>query len=113
MVDERFVFCQAMPYARFRDIVEQLASCGYRPLRIRPYRVGSSVLVAAVWTRDGRSWQWLGEADAERLRTRDADLRQEGYVPIDVSVTVRADGFATSLHGRLGASRCRGYRRSV
>ena len=85
------------------------ASCGYRPLRIRPYRRWSSVLVAAVWTRDGRSWQWLGEADAERLRSRDADLRREGYVPIDVSVTCRGGWVTASLHGRLGASRCRGY----
>ena len=61
-------------------------------MRIRPYRVGTSILVAAVWTRDDRSWQWLGEADADQLRARDADLRREGYVPIDVSVTVGADG---------------------
>ena len=89
-VEERFIVCQAMPYVRFCEVAEQLRDCGYRPLRIRPYRVGFSVLVAAVWTRDGRSWQWLDATDVERLTTHDTDLRQEGYVPIDASV--RADG---------------------
>ena len=70
--------------------------------------VGRSVLVAAVWTRDGRPWQWLGEADAERLRSRDAELRREGYVPIDVSVTVlggRAHLLATRPSGSKPMSR--------
>ncbi len=92
ILEERFVFCQTMTYPRFRDVVEQLRGCSYRPLRIRPHRVGPSLVVAAVWTRDGRSWDWLGGADVEELRTRDADLRQQGYVPVDVSVTLFEDG---------------------
>ncbi len=48
------------------NLSSQLRGSGYRPMRIRPYRVGSTVLVAAVWTRDGRSWQWLGDADVEQ-----------------------------------------------
>jgi serine/threonine protein kinase/formylglycine-generating enzyme required for sulfatase activity len=92
MVEERFILCQTIPYLQFCDVVEQLRGCGYRPLRIRPYLVGFSVLVAAVWTRDGRSWQWLGAADVERLSTRDTDLRREGYVPIDVSASFWGDG---------------------
>jgi formylglycine-generating enzyme required for sulfatase activity len=94
MIEERFVLCQTMPYPRFRDAVEQLRGCGYRPVRIRPHRVGASLRVAAVWTRDGRSWEWLGEADVEDLRIRDADLRRQGYVPVDVSVTLSGDGTA-------------------
>jgi len=92
MVEDRFALCQTIPCAQFCDVVEQLRSCGYRPLRIRPYLLGSSVLVAAVWTRDGRSWQWLREADVEQLSTRDTGLRREGYVPIDVSATFWGDG---------------------
>ena len=65
MVTEHFAFCQDMPHSRFRDIVEELGRCGYRPTRIRPYLDGRALLVAAVWTRDDHPWQWLGEADAE------------------------------------------------
>lgn len=86
MVTDRFAFCQDMPQTKFRDIVEELGRCGYRPTRIRPYLDGRSLLVAAVWTRDGHPWQWLDEADADLLRTRDAELRREGFVPVDVSV---------------------------
>ena len=92
MVTEHFAFCQDMPHTRFRDIVEELGRCGYRPTRIRPYLDGRSLLVAAVWTRDGHHWQWLGEADAESLRSRDAELRLQGYVPIDVSVACSRKG---------------------
>ncbi len=92
MVEQRFVFCQTLPYPTFRELVEPLNRSGYRPMRIRPYRLGSSVLVAAVWTRDSRSWQWLGEADVEQVRKRDAELRREGYVPIDVAAADGWDG---------------------
>ena len=109
MVEDRFVFCQTIPYPRFREVIEPLGNCGYRPLRIRPYRVGSSVLVAAVWTRDGRPSQWLAEADDERLRSRDADLRREGYMPIDVCATLLGGWATTSLYGRLGARERSGH----
>jgi hypothetical protein len=85
-VEDRFALCQTMPRAQFSNIVAQLEKHGYRPTRIRSYLFRSALQFAAVWTRDGRSWQWLEEADAEGLRTRDAELRQSGYVPIDVSV---------------------------
>lgn len=92
MVTQRFAFCQDMPQVRFRDVVEELGKCGYRPTRIRPYPVGRSLLVAAVWVRVGRPWQWLGDADSEQLRSRDAELRGEGYVPIDISVACSKRG---------------------
>jgi formylglycine-generating enzyme required for sulfatase activity len=92
IIDDHFILCQTLPYARFPDVSEQLRSSGFRPLRVRPYCVGSSALVAAVWTRDGRAWQWLGEAGADQLRTRDAALRQEGYMPIDVAVACLQPG---------------------
>ncbi len=92
LLEERFIFCQTLPYPQFRDVVEQLRGRGYRPLRIRPHRVGPSLQVAAVWIRDGRSWEWLGEADVEDIRTRDTELGRQGYVPVDVSVTRSGEG---------------------
>ncbi len=92
MVADRFAFCQAMPRFQFHDIVEQLERCGYRPTRIRPFLVNSSIQVAAVWTRDGHPFQWLGEADADLLRNRDCELRREGYLPIEVSVACSTNG---------------------
>jgi serine/threonine protein kinase len=107
MVEERFAFCQTMPRAQLGIVVEQLGRCGYRPLRIRPYVVGSSVQVAAVWARDGRSWRWLSEADAEQLRSSDADLRREDFVPIDVAAACRRDGespYYTAVWEKAGAA---------
>ncbi len=86
LVQDHFAFCQAMPRARFNNVVERLGQCGYRPVRIRPYLLSCSPTMAAIWTRDGRPWTWLSEADADLLSTRDANLRREGYIPVDVAV---------------------------
>jgi hypothetical protein len=94
MVEERFALCQAIPAEQLEDLLGQLGTCGYRPSRIRPYWNGSAMLAAAVWTRDGRAWQWLGAAAVEQLRTRDADLRREGFTPADVAVVCSRDGSA-------------------
>ncbi|WP_435011955.1 protein kinase domain-containing protein (plasmid) [Tundrisphaera lichenicola] len=86
IVEQRFVLCQSLPYARFGDAVEQLGGCGYHPRCVRPFRVGASLMVAAVWTRDDRAWQWLDDSDPEAVMKRDDELRTQGFVPIDVSV---------------------------
>lgn len=92
VIEDAFALCQAMPYPRFGKIVESLRGFGYRPLRIRPYRVGTAVLVAAVWARDGRAWGWFEDMHAEELHARDEELRREAYVPIDVTAVHSGDG---------------------
>src|SRR5262249_7987512 len=57
LVADRFAFCQAMPLEEFQPVAEELWKSGYRPVRLRPYADGTSVQVAAVWTRDGRNWR--------------------------------------------------------
>ena len=42
--------------------------------------------------RDGLPWHWLADADPEQLRSRDAKLRGQGFVPIDVAVACAAEG---------------------
>jgi formylglycine-generating enzyme required for sulfatase activity len=48
--------------------------------------------VAAVWARDGEPWQWLGDSDPERLKARDAELRGQNYVPLDLAVACSPRG---------------------
>ncbi len=94
LVEDRFALCQTMGLAQFIALVRSLEGRGYRPVRIRPYLAGEETLVAAIWTRDGRSWRWLTGVDAEELHARDAALRRDGYVPIDVSAALLRDGSA-------------------
>jgi serine/threonine protein kinase/formylglycine-generating enzyme required for sulfatase activity len=91
-IGERFLVCQGLPYSRVAEVLEQLRGCGHRPRCIRPYAVGGELLVAAAWTRDDRPWQWLGQSDVKELHARDADLRKQGFVPIDVSLSLGPAG---------------------
>ena len=54
MLADRFAFCQTMPLDEFLTTAEGLRKSGYRRIRFRLFADGKSVLVAAVWTRDGR-----------------------------------------------------------
>jgi serine/threonine protein kinase/formylglycine-generating enzyme required for sulfatase activity/Flp pilus assembly protein TadD len=69
MVAERFAFCQTMPLDELETTAEALRTSGYRPARFRPYADGSVMRVAAVWTRDGRSWRMVHGKTAEEIRS--------------------------------------------
>ncbi len=91
MVDERFALCQALPLAEFDALAEALRKAGYRPVNFRPYvhrpdtPARGSVLVAAVWTRDGRAGRAASGLTADEATKRDAEMRPLGLVPQDVA----------------------------
>ncbi len=91
ILHERFACCAAMPLADFLQILKPLAECGYRPTRVRPWRQGTRVLVAAVWNRDGREFQILSDVTAEELRLQEARLQSENFVPVDVAASAGSD----------------------
>lgn len=85
IVDERFAFCQTMPLQQCAEIIESLRNSGYRPARFRPCAVDDgAVQVAAVWTRDSRTWQIGHDLTAEQIQGKDQELRQNGLIPVDV-----------------------------
>jgi serine/threonine protein kinase/formylglycine-generating enzyme required for sulfatase activity len=85
LLAERFALCQTLPLDQFASVAEGLRRFGYRPIQFRPYAVGKTVQVAAVWTRDGGEWQYVAGFSAEQLRQEDAAKRQQGYVALDVA----------------------------
>ncbi len=80
-----FAFCQRLPGDELAPILEAMGALDYRPLTIRPYRAGGSRRAAVVWARDGRRWRWIDRATVADLRARDADLRADGLLPLDVA----------------------------
>jgi formylglycine-generating enzyme required for sulfatase activity/serine/threonine protein kinase/Tfp pilus assembly protein PilF len=92
MLTERFALCQVMPFDEFLQVAEGLRPAGYRPVRCRPYRIGSALHVAAAWLRDGRDWQMAHGLSAEQMRQQDADWRAKGYLPVDVAGYVEGAG---------------------
>jgi formylglycine-generating enzyme required for sulfatase activity len=85
LLAERFALCQTLPLEGFNALDEELRRCGYRPVRLRPYRHGEVVEVAALWTRDGRECRVAVGVSAGELRRRDADGRKQGHQPVDVA----------------------------
>jgi serine/threonine protein kinase/formylglycine-generating enzyme required for sulfatase activity/tetratricopeptide (TPR) repeat protein len=77
MVTDRFAFCQTMPIDEFVRTAEGLRTSGYRPVRCRPYADGPAVQVAAVWTRDRRSWRMASGLTADEVRQQDQGSRKD------------------------------------
>ena len=85
MVSERFAFCQTMPLEAFGRIAKSLRGSGYRPVRVRPSQTGASVVVAAIWARDGRPWELAFDLEAAALRALDIRHQAAGLIPVDVA----------------------------
>jgi eukaryotic-like serine/threonine-protein kinase len=91
LLGERYAFCQTMPLEDFAAIAEALRPCGYRPVRVRPYAAvrgplsATPVLVAAVWTRDGREWQFVYALSKDQGQRQADQKRGTGYLPVDVA----------------------------
>ena len=85
MLAERFAFCQTMPLDDFLTTAEALRKSGYRPVRFRPYADGRSVRVAAVWTRDGRTWRIASGLTADDVRQQDERNTKDRFLPVDVA----------------------------
>jgi formylglycine-generating enzyme required for sulfatase activity len=91
MVAERFALCQTLPLAEFDAVADGLRQAGYRLVNFRPHahkpdaQARASVLVAALWTRDGKEAPWAHGLTADEAMKRDAALRDRGLVPLDVA----------------------------
>ena len=97
MVGEQFAFCHTLSLNAFDELADKLHSSGYRPSRVRPYCGGSSVRIAAVWTRDGRQWKWKN-GTAEDIRAQNAIFQRQGYHPEDITGYVVPDAEDKTAH---------------
>jgi formylglycine-generating enzyme required for sulfatase activity len=85
LLAERFALVQELALEQFALLAEDLRRGGYRPVRFRPYRVGQSVRVAAVWTRDGGDWRLATGLTVQELSTRNRQHQQQGFQAVDVA----------------------------
>jgi Tetratricopeptide repeat/AAA ATPase domain/Bacterial tandem repeat domain 1 len=91
IVNDRFAFCQTMLLDEFLEVAKQMKPSGYRPTRLRPYRDGSIVRVAAVWERDNRGWEFAVSMTKEEILEKNRAMRSRSFVPVDVAGYVAVD----------------------
>ncbi len=82
----RFAYCHCLPLDEAETTVSKLAKCGYRLTQFRPYQSQSSLLVAAIWHRDGIEQRLLFDRTANELERINTELYGLGFVPVDVTV---------------------------
>jgi hypothetical protein len=88
--EPRLAFCQTLPLSEFAVVAEQLRPCRYRPTRVRPYRDGPLVRVAAVETRDPFPWSLSMGLRASQVRAEENRQRGMKRWPIDVAAYIPA-----------------------
>jgi formylglycine-generating enzyme required for sulfatase activity len=110
LVAERFALCLTLPLGQLDAVAGGLAKSGYRLVQLRPYAVATSVplvgsgkptsgtlvatgrlLVAALWTRDGRAAHWALGLTVDAVTKRDAEEQRRGLVPLDVTAYLVPD----------------------
>jgi eukaryotic-like serine/threonine-protein kinase len=103
ILTERFAFCQTMPLDEFVTTAEALRKSGYRPMRSRPYADGHVVRVAAILSRDGRSWRSASGLSPEQIRQQDEKNRNEKFLPVDVAgyMAIEKDGKPADRYAAL------------
>ncbi|MCE9561260.1 MAG: SUMF1/EgtB/PvdO family nonheme iron enzyme [Planctomycetes bacterium] len=111
MVQERFVFVQAIPLVEFEPLANSLALSGYRPVRVRPCVAEGRVMVAALWKRDGIGFKFASSLTAAEVLAKDVEMRATGFQPADVAAWVDPEAkpqpdepLATVLGGAAGWS---------
>jgi formylglycine-generating enzyme required for sulfatase activity/tetratricopeptide (TPR) repeat protein len=107
VLSERFGFCQTMALGEFLTTAEALRKSGYRPVRFRPYADEQVVRVAAVWTRDGRTWRISSGLTNDEVRQQDERNKKDQFLPVDVAgyVTVDGGGKPTDRYAALWVER--------
>lgn len=77
--------CQALPIDDFERIARGLDRSGYRLIALLPYRMEERTLVAAVWSRGGRSWGMARGLSPGGIAEADRAHRAEGFLPVDLA----------------------------
>ncbi len=97
LIAERFAFCQNMPLEEFKPVAESLRASGYRPTRVRAFRavadtatkaanLGDQLMVAAIWTRDGRRWLLETYVNKSDLPGISESASKDGLTIVDLSI---------------------------
>lgn len=80
-----FAFCQSMPVDVFRHVVTTLKPLGFRPTRIRPYRLQAEQRLAAIWVRDGILFNCEFVESKEEFERLDDKFATDGFQLADVA----------------------------
>ena len=91
VLNEAFAFVTWLPSEQIEPVLQALAECHYRPIRLRPFPTPEGLRAAIAWTRDERESSWAIHLTKDELAARNEQLRNDGLLPWDVAGYVGAD----------------------
>lgn len=84
-IHDRFAIAQSLPLDAFLKAAEDLRPCGYRPIRVRPYRGKDCLQTSALWTRDARKWRLAEGVTASEMERIHHQMEADGYIAEDLA----------------------------
>jgi formylglycine-generating enzyme required for sulfatase activity len=85
MITDHFALAPSLPLPRAVALVAELRHAGYRPVRFRPYRDGSTLRAAVVWIRDGRDFRLMSELSEKEVTRQDGILHSQHFAAQDLA----------------------------
>ncbi len=91
-VTPHFALGPELKWDQLAEALQAMSSCGYRPVKIRPFNTADEIRVAVMWVRDGAAWQHDANVSTEALQATDQERSRQGWLPADAAGFVDEQG---------------------
>lgn len=85
MINSQFAIVQKCPAAKFDGLCRQVKHYGYSLTRLRPWSLGDSIFVAAIWDRNDQPTKFHPHVTEDQLIRSNEVMRKKGFFPVDVA----------------------------
>jgi len=89
IVHTSFAICSALSWPDVAGVMKEMSTCGYRPVRFRPYPTAQGLRAAVIWHRDAQpasaSWDFAYDLSDKELETKVNQCMAKKWMPVEVA----------------------------
>jgi formylglycine-generating enzyme required for sulfatase activity/tRNA A-37 threonylcarbamoyl transferase component Bud32 len=89
IVHPSFAICSALTWPDVASVMKEMAACGYRPVRFRPYSTTQGLRAAVIWHRDSlpgsAGWDFAYDLSDKELETKVNQLRAKNWMLVEAA----------------------------